>query len=189
MLKALVNIYVSLFVFKKHDRAYKKYRILGFFNRVYVNNMAKYVGKNLDCSGQNRIQINKNTSIGDNVTINGLIMQGTGKVNIGSYVHFGIDCIILTDNHNYEGDLIPFDNKTVSKTVEIGDFVWIGTRVTILPGTKIGEGAIIQAGAVVHGEIPPYAIAGGNPAKVFKYRDVEHFKELKDKECFLVRKQ
>ncbi len=49
----------------------------------------------------------------------------------------------------------------------------------ILPGTKIGEGAIIQGGAVVHGEIPPYAIAGGNPAKVFKYRDIEHFKKLK----------
>ena len=49
----------------------------------------------------------------------------------------------------------------------------------ILPGTKIGEGAIIQGGSVVHGEIPPYAIAGGNPAKVFKYRDIEHFKKLK----------
>ena len=43
----------------------------------------------------------------------------------------------------------------------------------------IGEGAIIQAGAVVHGEIPPYAIVGGNPAKVFKYRDIEHFQKLK----------
>ena len=65
------------------------------------------------------------------------------------------------------------------KDVTIDDFVWLGSRVTILPGTKIGEGAIIQAGSVVHGEIPPYAIAGGNPAKVFKYRDIEHFKKLK----------
>ena len=43
----------------------------------------------------------------------------------------------------------------------------IGSNVTILPGTTIGEGAIIQAGAVVHGEIPPCAIVGGNPAKDF----------------------
>ncbi|MBR5589795.1 MAG: 2,3,4,5-tetrahydropyridine-2,6-carboxylate N-succinyltransferase, partial [Phascolarctobacterium sp.] len=50
---------------------------------------------------------------------------------------------------------------------------------TILPGTHIGEGVIVQAGAVVHGEIPPYAIVGGNPAKVFKYRDIEHYNKLK----------
>lgn len=42
-----------------------------------------------------------------------------------------------------------------------------------------GEGAIIQAGAVVVKDIPPYAIAGGNPAKVFKYRDKEHYETLK----------
>ena len=71
------------------------------------------------------------------------------------------------------------DNTYVYKDVEIGDFVWLGSRVMILPGTKIGEGAIIQGGSVVHGEIPPYAIAGGNPAKVFKYRDKVHFEKLK----------
>lgn len=46
-------------------------------------------------------------------------------------------------------------------------------------GGGIGEGAVIQAGSVVVNDIPAMAIAGGNPAKVFKYRDIEHFKELK----------
>ena len=88
--------------------------------------------------------------------------------------------MIIAQNHNYDkGEAIPYDNTYIYKDIEIGDFVWIGSNVTILPGTKIGEGAIIQGGAVVHGEIPPYAIAGGNPAKVFKYRDIEHFKKLK----------
>ena len=64
--------------------------------------------------------------------------------------------------------------------------MWIGTNVIILPGTHIGEGAIIQAGAVVHGEIPPMAIAGGNPAKVFAWRDREHYEELKAKGRFAV---
>ena len=73
----------------------------------------------------------------------------------------------------------------IIKDVEIGDFVWIGTNVMILPGTKIGEGAIIQGGSVVHGEIPPLAIAGGNPCKVFKYRDKEHFEKLKAESKFL----
>lgn len=74
---------------------------------------------------------------------------------------------------------IPYDSTTIKSDVIIGDFVWIGAKVIILPGTVIGEGAIIQAGSVVHGEIPPYAIAGGNPAKVFKYRNIDHFIKLK----------
>lgn len=83
------------------------------------------------------------------------------------------------------GDKIPYGASSICKDVIIEDAVWIGSRVTILPGTKIGEGAIIQGGAVVHGEIPRCAIAGGNPAKVFKYRDIEHFNELKEKGAYL----
>jgi acetyltransferase-like isoleucine patch superfamily enzyme len=63
--------------------------------------------------------------------------------------------------------------------------VWLGSRVTILGGVTIGEGAIIQAGAVVVSDIPKYAIAGGNPAKVFKYRDIEHYERLKAENRFL----
>ena len=68
----------------------------------------------------------------------------------------------------------------------ISDFAWIGARVIILPGSKIGEGAIIQAGAVVHGEIPPFSIAGGNPAKIFKMRDINHFKKLKSEKYNII---
>ena len=67
----------------------------------------------------------------------------------------------------------------------IGDNVWIGDRVIILGGAVIGEGAIIQAGSVVIGEIPPMAIAGGHPAKVFKYRDMGHYIKLKNEGKFL----
>ncbi len=74
----------------------------------------------------------------------------------------------------------------IKKDVIIDSYVWIGSRVTILPGTKIGEGAIIQGGAVVHGEIPPYSIAGGNPAKVFKTRDNRRFEQLKKEGKFCV---
>lgn len=54
--------------------------------------------------------------------------------------------------------------------IVIDDDVWLCERVTILSGSHIGQGAIIAAGAVVSGEIPPYSIAGGIPAKVIKYR-------------------
>lgn len=150
------------------------------FRNIYIWKIRKTaikVGKNLCVGGSSKV--NRNTTIGDNVSFYGMKITGTGKVNVGSYVIVAGDCLVLTENHNYEGEAIPYDDTMIVKDVEIGDFVWIGAKVTILPGTKIGEGAIIQGGAVVHGEIPPYAIAGGNPVKVFKQRDVEHFKKLK----------
>lgn len=93
--------------------------------------------------------------------------------------------MIISQNHNYEGKLIPYDKTFIYKEIKIKDFVLIGSRVTLLPGTKIGEGVIIQGGSVAHGEIPLCAIAGGNPAKVFKYRNIEHFKTLKTQGAFL----
>lgn len=140
--------------------------------------VASAIGENFWCGGFS--YVTPNTIIKDNVNFNGMRIMGNGNVTIGSYFHSGIENLIITQNHNYDkGDAIPYDKTYIYKDVEIGDFVWLGSRVMILPGTKIGEGAIIQGGSVVRGEIPAYAIAGGNPAKVFKYRDIEHFKKLK----------
>jgi acetyltransferase-like isoleucine patch superfamily enzyme len=52
----------------------------------------------------------------------------------------------------------------------IGNDVWIGTGVTILSGVNIGDGAVIAAGSLIIKDVPPYAIAGGNPAKIIRYR-------------------
>ncbi len=57
-----------------------------------------------------------------------------------------------------------------NRPVEIGNDVWIGANVVILPGVKIGDGAVIAAGAVVTRDVEPYAIVGGVPAKIIKYR-------------------
>lgn len=144
---------------------------------------AKKCGKNLYVGGYSFV--NSETELGEHVCFNGMQIHGAGPVKIGKFFHSGVECLIITQNHNYDnGDAIPYDNTYIRKSVEIGDFVWLGSRVMLLPGTKIGEGAIIQGGAVVHGTIPPYAIAGGNPAKVFKYRDIEHFKKLKNEGKF-----
>lgn len=88
--------------------------------------------------------------------------------------------LIITSNHNYDkGNAIPYDNTYIDGDVVIEDNVWIGQNVTILQGVTIGEGAIIQAGSVVVSNIPACCIAGGHPAKVFKKRDEEHYKQLK----------
>lgn len=179
---------LTLFVYPKSKRKIKKFTLekqlkAKFYGRNVIKN-AKLIGKNFSCNGFS--YCNSKTELGDYVNFNGMRITGNEPCKIGNYFHSGIECLILTQNHNYKNDtMIPYDRTYISKNVEIGDFVWLGSRVTLLPGTKIGEGAIIQAGSVVHGEIPPYAIAGGNPAKVFMNRDVEHFKKLKSESKFL----
>lgn len=142
------------------------------------------VGKELWCGG--KTILTSNTFLGDYCCFNGCEIHGFGKVRIGNHFHSGVELLIIAQNHNYDhGKHIPYSpDDYVYKDIIIGDFVWIGSRVTILPGTKIGEGAIIQAGSVVHGEIPPLAIVGGNPATVFKYRDKVHFETLKNEKSF-----
>lgn len=119
------------------------------------------------------------TVLGKNPNFNGMHVYGKGKVTFGDNFHSGIECMIITDYHNYEGTAIPYDETNITKDVSIGDNVWLGNRVIILGGVTIGEGAIIQAGALVVKDIPPCAIAGGNPATVFKYRNKEHYEALK----------
>lgn len=155
--------------------------------RIYGKDIlenARSVGKKFICNGYS--YCTENTVIKDFVVFNGVKIVGKANVTIGNFCQFGEDVLIVNQNHNYDnGTLIPYDEINIYKDVIIEDFVWVGSRATILPGTKIGEGAIIQGGAVVHGEIPPFAIVGGNPATIFKYRDIEHFKELKEKKMFL----
>ncbi|WP_446925851.1 acyltransferase, partial [Klebsiella pneumoniae] len=93
-------------------------------------------------------------------------------------------CIILTENHNHMGSAIPYDTTYIIKETIIEDNVWLGINVILLPGITIGERAIIQAGSVVVCDIPPLAIAGGHPAKVFSWRDKEHYYKLKNEKSF-----
>lgn len=128
--------------------------------------------------------VNRKTKLGHNVHFNGMRIIGNGEVTIGDNFHSGIDCVIITETHNYKGNAIPYDETYLSRPVIIGDNVWLGHGVLILPGVTIGEGAIVQAGAVVVKSIPDLAIAGGNPATVFKSRDAEHYFLMKQQAKF-----
>ncbi len=131
--------------------------------------------------------VNSRTELGDQVSLGGIHITGKGRCVIGNYVHTGTGCQIFTDYHNYDGgELLPYDHTWIVEDVSIGDFVWLGDNVLVLSGVTIGEGAIIQAGSVVVNNIPPLAIAGGHPAKVFKYRDKEHYEKLKSEKKFLM---
>lgn len=163
---------------RKHNRKKNLYeKVRRYICTKYLRLKAGSVGENVVANLYTKAT--KTTYIGENSSFNGMRISGKGSVRIGKYLHSGMDCRIITDVHNYEGEMIPYDDTDIVKDVIIDDFVWIGTNVLILGGVHIGEGAIVQAGAVVVNDIPPYAIAGGNPAKVFKYRDKEHFLKLK----------
>lgn len=127
-----------------------------------------------------KTSLTSQTFLGKNCNFNGMVVSGNGKVEIGDNFHSGPECLMITQFHNYDkGDSIPYDSSYIEKPIKIEDNIWLGSRVIILGGVTIGEGAIIQAGAVVVSDIPKYSIAGGNPAKAFKYRDIEHYKECK----------
>ena len=134
------------------------------------------------CGGYCRFT--KRTVLGSNTNFNGMKINGGGYVTIGNNFHSGSECQIITQNHNFEGSKIPYDDTYVVKDVVIKDNVWLGNRVIILPGVTVGEGAIIQAGSVVVNTIPDFAIAGGHPARVFSYRDKAKYIKLKEQGLF-----
>ena len=177
MLKFVAGI-LALFPFSNRSRRKRRMDVISFWHGLSVRRRAKRVGTGLRCHAP--VKVSRKTVIGEHVHFNGAHVFGTGNVTFGKWVHSGEGLRIFTRNHNYDkGAAIPYDDTFIEKDVAIGDFAWIGAYVILLPGTTIGEGAVIQAGSVVHGEIPPMAIAGGNPAKVFAWRDREHFARLK----------
>lgn len=93
-------------------------------------------------------------------------------MKIGKHVMMGPEVLIYTQNHDFSRTDIPMDQQGWSKErpVVIEDDVWIGSRVTILPGVIIGRGSIVGASAVVTKSFPPYSVIAGNPASVVKSR-------------------
>ena len=88
-------------------------------------------------------------------------------IEIGDEARIGTHCIIM-DNDFHHVDLERRDKLPPSDPVVIEPHVWIGNRVTVLKGVRIGYGSVIAAGSVVTKSIPPMSIAGGVPAKVLK---------------------
>ena len=110
-----------------------------------------------------------------------LLFRDEDRVKIGMYCSFGYGVtIVASGEHNYRRvSNYPFaavleknvNRDTLSKgSICIGNDVWLGANCTILSGVTIGNGAVVAAGAVVTESVPPYAIVGGVPARVIKFR-------------------
>lgn len=93
-------------------------------------------------------------------------LDGRDSLIIGNHVDIASDVMI----YNSEHDINSVGFEATSGPVEVGDYVFIGPRAIILPGVKIGRGAIVAAGAVVTKDVPEFTLVGGVPAKVIGER-------------------
>jgi len=113
-----------------------------------------------------------NISIGDNSGIGeDSILGQDDEIRIGNNVLIGPRLMIFTQNHNFsDRTKLIREQGATRKPVIIEDDVWIGARVTLLPGVTLGQGSVVAAGAVVTKSFPPYSVLGGVPAKIIGTR-------------------
>lgn len=126
------------------------------------------IGKNITILQPVYTDYGYNTFIGDNSFINhNVYFMDGGKITIGKFAFIGPNCGFYTATHA----ILPEERNQgleKAKPITIGDNVWIGGHVSILPGISIGDNSIIGAGSVVTSDIPSNVIAVGNPCKVLR---------------------
>lgn len=113
------------------------------------------------------IRIGEGTIIGDHATL-----DGRAPLIIGNHVDIASGVSIYNSEHDIHSE----DMRPIEQPVEIGDYVFIGPRAIILPGVKIGTGAVVAAGAVVTKDVPEKTIVGGVPAQEIGKRQITDLK-------------
>lgn len=163
LLRVLYIVFAKRLPVSYHCNFAKKIRC--FFAKRIIKRCGENVNIEHGAVFSDLIEIGDNSGIGVNCEIN-------GSVKIGKNVMMGPEVVIYTSNHSFKDINIPMNEQgySLENPVEIEDDVWIGRRVIILDGVKIGKGSIIGAGSIVTKSIEPYSIVGGNPAKVIKSR-------------------
>ena len=120
-----------------------------------------------------------NITVGKNFYCNhNLIILDEAKVNIGDNVFFAPHCCVATAGHPIDAEQRE-TGLEIALPVTIGNDVWIGANVTILPGVNIGSNVVIGAGSLVNKDIPSNVVAAGNPCKVIRNiteKDKEKYK-------------
>ena len=168
MKKILYFIY--LVFFRNTPENYRPYALFFPWMRSFlVKNYLKKCGTKPLV--KNRAEISLYATVG-NFTEIGTRAMIQSNVHLGDYVIMGPDVKIYSRNHKYDSLEVPIANqgKNYYETF-IGNDVWIGANVVITAGCKVGNHTVIAAGAVVTKDIPDYAVVGGVPAKILKYRN------------------
>jgi maltose O-acetyltransferase len=167
MRKIIYFIYISIFRFT--PEIYRPYAILTpRIRRWMVSYFVNSAGKSIRV--KRNADISMFISVGDfsELGSNCIIQSNTF---IGRNVIMGPDVKIYTKNHNFDNIDIPiqFQGHT-SEAVNIGDDVWLGANVIVLPGVSIHSHSVIAAGSIVTKDVPAFSIVAGVPAKVIGKR-------------------
>lgn len=153
-----------------------------YLRLLYVKVLCKRVGKCVYISRNIDLRNPRNIIIGNNVVINKkVLLDGRiGSITIGNNVDIAQETNIWTLQHDPQDNL----HGIKSGSVIIDDYVWIASRATILPGIKIGRGAVVATGAIVTKNVNSSEIVGGIPAKVIGTRNNDLLYTLTHKPWF-----
>ncbi len=160
-------LYIAFFRFTPED--YRPYslgfpRVRSFLVRQFLVNCGRNIRVKYNADISPKISVGDNSELGQNSLIH-------ANVSIGSDVIMGPDVKIYSRNHKFDDLTRPIrEQGKQSNPVMIGNDVWIGANVIILPGVSIGDHAVIGAGSIVTKDVPQSSVVGGNPAKVIKTR-------------------
>ena len=156
---------------KRLPVSYSRFRIgqrgfRAFCGKLMLAKCGKHVNIEKGAIFASSVTLGDNSGIGINANIGAHCI-------IGNDVMMGPECTIYTQNHRFDDTSKPMRCQGFQKVkpVHIGNDVWIGGRVTILPGVKVGDHAIIGAGSIVTKDVPEWAIVAGNPATIKKFRN------------------
>ena len=106
-----------------------------------------------------------NVGVGRGTTFN-----GRGEVYLGPHLTMGPECLFITGSHEAHSRRPLREQAAIRRPIRIGEDVYLGARVIVLPGVTVGDGAVVGAGAVVSRDVEPYTIVAGNPIQVIGRR-------------------
>ena len=134
----------------------------------FIRQTLKSVGKNSSFMMGVEFRHGENIIIGNNCVVNKkVLLDGRGgKLTIGNNVDIAQETNIWTLEHDVNSD----NHSDTGADVVIEDYVWLASRVTVLPGVRIGKGAVVASNSVVTKNVPPMAIVAGIPAKIIGER-------------------
>ncbi len=141
------------------------------FRRVFYRSLMQFeIGRGTFIFMGARFDCRAGFFLGDHSVVNANChLDNRGTLRIGNNVSISPDVCILTADHDPQSET--FAGRT--QPVEIEDYVFVGTRATILPGVKIGRGAVVAAASVVTKNVAPFEIVAGNPAQPIGQRTTE----------------
>lgn len=150
-----------------------RYGLCNWIKSLFLKLNGAKVGKRVVFYPGVRISPGRNLVLGDDVDLAlNVHIETAGGVTVGDRTLIGYGTKIFSRNHHVPPNRQPiFGAGHISKSVVIGQDVWLGANVIVLPGRTIGDGAVIGAGSVITKNVAPYTIVAGNPATLVRVRD------------------